>query len=189
MWPAINWPSDIKQQLNEWLNTIGYNIEQLERQVVHILHLKRSIIKLRKTHKAELKKVFEEDLDFIVEYSHQIIADAEQEHIQKWFKDISEKLHLSITTVRLVAQDIATSVINESESTILDHEVQIQEIQNEPQLYCICLQEYDENRHFIACPLCSKSYHIECVGLSYDNYCVQSDLEEMTWVCGQPSCQ
>ena len=111
-----------------------------------------------------------------------IINGGDDEHLNDWYSDIVAKFHLSESTVKLVAKEIALPLLNESDENALDCDLEIEDVQRPRQLYCVCQTEYDEDRRYIGC-ICGVHYHIECVGLSNEEYERQLDLDEMTWKC------
>eukprot|EP01084_Bolivina_argentea_P001563 2887_1 len=191
-WPSIKWPNDISLQIIEWRNTVGFDIEQIERQIVHLLHLKSYIIKLKKEHKETLKIILEEHTDFIVEYAEIILDDDEEEEvITAWYKKIANEINLSEKTVKLCAQEIALSVSNEEAESALDYDApDIEENEeSEPRKYCVCNKPYDCNAIMIDCSTCGEDYHIECVNMTLDEYQFELYKEIHDWRCKlKPQC-
>ncbi len=193
IWPQLSWPEDIKLKIIEWRNTIGYNIQQIERQIVHLLHLKRSIIKLKKEHKSAVKIILDEHTEFIVENAEYILDDDEEnEIISAWLKEIAEKINLSEKTVKMCAQEIALSVLNEEAENALDYDIQDEEQEEkvEQRKYCICGQIFDENAMMISCSTCDEDFHIVCMNMTVDEFQLELLKENYDWRCQKkPQCQ
>ncbi len=81
----------------------------------------------------------------------------------------------------------------EETDSILDLDIPFEEEQSEnynSYKYCICKRAYNCNDIMIPCSVCSESYHIECVGMSIDEYQHQIGYGNDDWKCKQkPGCQ
>ena len=187
-WPHIDWPVWAAELLQMWLTTIGFDREQLERHIVHLIHLKRNVVKVEKTHKIQIKKLFDSESDFIIEHSDELLScdaslDTLDPAIKVWIHAKAEQLKLEEMTLRICAKEVALSVLNGSERSALDIEADDIDAEVQHQIYCICKQPYDDNEHWIQCSGCEGHYHRECVNLSFEAWCEQLHLRVMTWKC------
>ncbi len=51
--------------------------------------------------------------------------------------------------------------------------------------YCICSKQYNCNDIMIDCSRCKGPYHIECVGMTIDEYQHELYKEDYDWICKQ----
>ncbi len=184
-WPNIAWPVDARNKFQNWLHTVGFKMEQIERHVVHLLHLKKTVLKLRSNQKTAVKDLLKDEKEFIVN-NHLIITDPKNnETISVWYDKISQKLNLGVATVKLCVQEIVTCMLDEQNNSILDMDIEVKDGDGEVPVYCLCKQPFDEDRCYINCGQCPEAYHIECIGMSLQEYDEECDKIVQDWVCGR----
>eukprot|EP01083_Nonionella_stella_P029005 79935_1 len=172
---------------------VGYSFEQLERELVHQLHLKRSIIKMQKTHKEYMKTMFNNEMEFVIEHLDSILSDEHfDDELDDWYDKTAKHLKLSKQTVILCVKDLALGAIAEDESSMLDIDGMDMELnldaENESRLYCVCQKRYDENMEYIQCAGCKEHLHLVCMEnaqkITRDEFETQWNEQELTWKCG-----
>ncbi len=183
-WPNIKWHDDINKQIDEWFKDIGFCKQQIERYIVHLLHLKRTIIKLKKSHKDVLKQIFNKEVQFISENTYRIMDGIglhdKNSRLSKWYAKISRETGLSVHTIKLCSKEILMSL----SALAFDDNTEYDESQV-GQSYCACETEFDFDKPMLPCSTCEEHYHYECMQLTYEQYCEQIDAEVITWKCGQ----
>ena len=189
-WPTIDWAPWVSETLQLWLQTFGFSREQLERTLVHHMHLKSFIVKMKKEEKKHIKALLDSESDFILEHSAELLQshasfDSLNINIQAWISAKAEQLGITDLSLRKCAEEVTTSLLNGSDRNALDSdwEDDADDADIEQQTYCVCAQHYDEEREWIKCPLCDESYHRECVGLTFQEWHEQLDLDVMSWTC------
>ncbi len=137
-----------------------------------------------------MKIILDKEQEFIVDFACEILDNDEScEELATWYKTHSSTLNLSEKIVKICAKEIARSVFSEQLENALDIEVVFDEEEevkdNDTFKYCICSKQYNCNDIMIDCSRCKGPYHIECVGMTIDQYQHELYKEQYDWICKQ----